>query len=164
MSHGLQVKLHSLSSILDRGELVGFEVLTAVVMKSTIFWNLTPCSPLSVNRLFGETYRLHLQGRKDMFSKKLAWKQAASGVISQKIVLFRGEIDPPGAHTRGRADWRKKHKKKLDNLFSSSDIIRAINTRVRRAENVERVYVHEKCIQHLVGKSEGKRPLGSLGV
>jgi hypothetical protein len=43
---------------------VGFEVLTAVVMKSTIFWDTTPCSPLNVNRRFGGTYRLHLQGRK----------------------------------------------------------------------------------------------------
>jgi hypothetical protein len=25
----------------------GFEVLTAVAMKSTIFWDITPCSPLS---------------------------------------------------------------------------------------------------------------------
>jgi hypothetical protein len=29
---------------------VGFEVLTAVVMESTIFWDMTPCSPLSANR------------------------------------------------------------------------------------------------------------------
>jgi hypothetical protein len=43
---------------------VGFEVLTPVVMKSTIFWDKTPCSPLKVSRRFGETYRLHLQGRK----------------------------------------------------------------------------------------------------
>jgi hypothetical protein len=28
---------------------VGFEVLTAVVMKSSIFWDITPCSPLKVN-------------------------------------------------------------------------------------------------------------------
>jgi hypothetical protein len=28
-------------------EYVGFEVFTAVVMKSTIFWDITPCSPLS---------------------------------------------------------------------------------------------------------------------
>jgi hypothetical protein len=28
---------------------VGFEGLTAVVMKSTIFWDITPCSPLKVN-------------------------------------------------------------------------------------------------------------------
>jgi hypothetical protein len=37
---------------------VGFEVLTAVVMKSTIFWDMTPCSPLSCNGRFGETCRL----------------------------------------------------------------------------------------------------------
>jgi hypothetical protein len=43
---------------------VGFEVLTAVVMKSTIFWDMTLCSPLKINRRFGRTYRLHLQGRR----------------------------------------------------------------------------------------------------
>jgi hypothetical protein len=43
---------------------VGFEVLTAVVMKSTVFCDITPCSLLSVNRRFGGTSRLHLQGRK----------------------------------------------------------------------------------------------------
>jgi hypothetical protein len=26
--------------------IIGSEVLTAVVMKSTIFWDITPCSPL----------------------------------------------------------------------------------------------------------------------
>jgi hypothetical protein len=40
---------------------VRFKVLTAVVMKSKTFWDITPCSPLSVNRRFGGTYRLHLQ-------------------------------------------------------------------------------------------------------
>jgi hypothetical protein len=44
----------------------GFEVLTAVIMKSTIFWDIKPCSPLSVNRKFGGTYHLHLQGRKSL--------------------------------------------------------------------------------------------------
>jgi hypothetical protein len=42
---------------------VGFEVFTAVVMKSTIFWDVTPCCLLSCNRRFGGTYRLHLQGQ-----------------------------------------------------------------------------------------------------
>jgi ribosome maturation factor RimP len=32
---------------------VGFEVLTAVVMKSNVFWDIMPCSPLKVNRRFG---------------------------------------------------------------------------------------------------------------
>jgi hypothetical protein len=31
---------------------VGYEVPTAVVMKSTIFWDITPCSPLKVNQHF----------------------------------------------------------------------------------------------------------------
>jgi hypothetical protein len=33
-------------------------------LKSTILWDITPCSPLRVNRRFGGTYRLHLQDRK----------------------------------------------------------------------------------------------------
>jgi hypothetical protein len=49
--------------------LVGFEVFTAVVMKSIIIWDMMPCSPLSFNRRFGGTYRLHLQGRRNRFSK-----------------------------------------------------------------------------------------------
>jgi hypothetical protein len=34
---------------------VGSEVLTAVVMKSPIFWDKPPCSPLKVHRRFGGT-------------------------------------------------------------------------------------------------------------
>jgi hypothetical protein len=41
--------------------LVGFEVLTAVIMSSYIFWNTSPCSPLKINRRFGGTCRPHLQ-------------------------------------------------------------------------------------------------------
>jgi hypothetical protein len=41
---------------------VGFEILTAVVIKCNMFWDITPCSAMSVNRRFGRTYRLHLQG------------------------------------------------------------------------------------------------------
>jgi hypothetical protein len=52
------------TSNLETVRLVGIEVLTAVVMKSTIFWDITPCSLLKVNRRFGGTYRLHLQGRR----------------------------------------------------------------------------------------------------
>jgi hypothetical protein len=33
-------------------------------VKNTIFWDITPCSPLKVNRSFGRTYLLHLQGQK----------------------------------------------------------------------------------------------------
>jgi hypothetical protein len=42
---------------------VGLEILTAVVMKVTIFWDIGPCSPY-MKRLFGGTYPLQRQGRK----------------------------------------------------------------------------------------------------
>jgi hypothetical protein len=41
---------------------VACEVLTAVVIKSTILWDIMFCSPLNVNRRFLGTCRLHLQG------------------------------------------------------------------------------------------------------
>jgi hypothetical protein len=38
-------------------------------MKSIIFWDMTLCSLLSCNWRFGGTYRLHLQGWRNNFSK-----------------------------------------------------------------------------------------------
>jgi hypothetical protein len=49
------------------------------VKKSIIFWDMTPFSPLSFNWRFGGTYRLHIQGRRNRFSKP-ASKQVASRV------------------------------------------------------------------------------------
>jgi hypothetical protein len=43
---------------------VGFEVLASTVKKITVFWDITPRSPLKVNRRFGGTYRFHLQSRR----------------------------------------------------------------------------------------------------
>jgi hypothetical protein len=43
---------------------VTFQVLTAVDMKSSIFCNITPCSPLKVNRHFVGTCGLQLQSRR----------------------------------------------------------------------------------------------------
>jgi hypothetical protein len=67
-SHRTQKSLisHIFPSMFANGvnDYVGVEVLTGVVMKSTIFWDITLCSPLKVNRRFGRTYRLHLQGRR----------------------------------------------------------------------------------------------------
>jgi hypothetical protein len=58
---------------------VGFAVLTVVVVKSTIFWDITLCSLLSVNRRFVGIYRLHLQGRKISWARnqcESTWKLA----------------------------------------------------------------------------------------
>jgi hypothetical protein len=41
---------------------VGFQLLAAAVMNSSIYWVITPCSMFEVNRRFGGKYSLHLQG------------------------------------------------------------------------------------------------------
>jgi hypothetical protein len=43
--------------------LARFAIRTAVVMKSAVFWDITPCSPLKAYRRFGVLYRMHLQIR-----------------------------------------------------------------------------------------------------
>jgi hypothetical protein len=61
--------------------LISYEVTNSVntwQINSTIFCDITLCSPLSVNRRFGGTYRLHLQVRKKKLSKKPAWKKPCS--------------------------------------------------------------------------------------
>jgi hypothetical protein len=51
---------------------VGFEVLSAVITKSSL-WDIMPCSPVKVIWLRWRTYRLHLHGLKTKRSKKPAW-------------------------------------------------------------------------------------------
>jgi hypothetical protein len=41
-----------------------FEVLTAVAMKSSVSWDITPCSPVKMSQRFGGTCYLNLQGRR----------------------------------------------------------------------------------------------------
>jgi hypothetical protein len=47
----LDGKLHLIQALDGKVTMdcAGFEVLTAVDMKSTIFWDITPCCPLKVN-------------------------------------------------------------------------------------------------------------------
>jgi hypothetical protein len=58
-------------------------------------------------------------------------------------------------------EWRKLHNEELHNLFSSSDIIRQVKSRrIRWAGQVARMGEERKVYKVLVGKPEGKRPLG----
>jgi hypothetical protein len=41
---------------------LGFEVLTEVIRKSSVFWDITQCSPFRVSRSFRGTFRLRLHG------------------------------------------------------------------------------------------------------
>jgi hypothetical protein len=58
-------------------------------------------------------------------------------------------------------EWRKLHNEGLHNLYSSTDIIRQVKSRrMRWAEHVARMGEERKVYKVLVGKPEGKRPLG----
>jgi hypothetical protein len=69
---------------------LGFEVLTAVVTKSSIFRILLPCSPLKISRNFGGKCHLHLQGISQAINQHGAGsKQSYSHVPPKLWSIFR---------------------------------------------------------------------------
>jgi hypothetical protein len=58
-------------------------------------------------------------------------------------------------------EWRKLHNEELHNLYSSPDIIRQVKSRrMMWAGHMARMGEERKVYKVLVGKPEGKRPVG----
>jgi hypothetical protein len=58
-------------------------------------------------------------------------------------------------------DWRKLHNEELHNLYSSPNIIRIIKSRrMKWTGHIARMEERRHAYRILVGKPEGKRPLG----
>jgi len=57
-------------------------------------------------------------------------------------------------------EWRKLHNEELNDLYPSPNIFRTIKSRMRWVGHVARMGERRGVIRVLVGKPEGKRPLG----
>jgi hypothetical protein len=65
--------------------------------------------------------------------------------------------------TRVTREWRKLHNEKLNDLYCTPNIVRVIKSRrMRGAGYVTRMREGNGVYRVLLGKSEGKRPLGRL--
>jgi hypothetical protein len=73
--------------------------------------------------------------------------------------VLRGIFGPKGDEVTG--EWRKLHNKKLNDLYFSPNIVRVIKSRrIRWARHVAGMGDRRGIFRVLVGKPEGKRPLG----
>jgi hypothetical protein len=74
----------------------GFEALTAVVMKSTIFWDIPSCRPLKVNRRHMSPLS---SGSKNKQNRKAVWKMVANRNIKYpSISRLLAQHETTGQH------------------------------------------------------------------
>lgn len=65
---------------------VRFEVLRAVIMECTIFWDIVPCCPLKVNQRFRETSP-QFTGSKNKPNRNPVWLLTAFMLVSCSLIL-----------------------------------------------------------------------------
>jgi hypothetical protein len=57
-------------------------------------------------------------------------------------------------------EWRKLYNEELNDLYSLPNIVRVVKSRMRWAEHVARMREGRGVHRVLVGRPEGRRPLG----
>jgi hypothetical protein len=72
--------------------LAGFKVLTAVAIKSSVFWAITLCSPVKVNKCFGGTYPLHLQGWRVRRKTEWSCQQLSACFMLVSCLQYRSKL------------------------------------------------------------------------
>jgi hypothetical protein len=85
--------------------------------------------------------------------------QSCDGYINAPQSVLRRIFGPKRDEVTG--GWRKLHNEELHNLYSTPSIVKIIKSRrMRWAGHVARVGEKRNVYRLLVGKPEGKRPLG----
>jgi hypothetical protein len=105
---------------------------------------------------------MHISYRPIAFADSYRWSLTVSEEHKRRVfenrVLRRIFGPKRDGVTRG---WRKLRNEELHNLYSSSSIIRIIKSRrMRWVGHVARMGEKRNVYRLLIGKPEGKRPLG----
>jgi hypothetical protein len=97
----------------------GLEVLTEVVINSTIFWDIMPFCPLKVNRRLGRIFCLHLQTRRKRRTRNQREKRWQAELLLSRRFLVRIFFQA--------WRWRRKVSPKFQLTFTEDYTLRSIN-------------------------------------
>jgi hypothetical protein len=86
INHFLFWSCHAQCNSQNKCNTVAFEVLMAVHTKSTVFWNVTPCSLVEVH-YFARMYCHHLQGQRISQAKSMQNLLAACFWLAALLTL-----------------------------------------------------------------------------